>query len=74
MTSPAMPAPSQVLRDSIVAVDAQHPLPATWLHDYTLAGARLDRLDAKTEYFVGYIEYLEQRIAALEARSAGAGA
>ena len=59
-----------LFRASIAAIDAEHPLRSPWHYDQSVTGPRLDRLDAKTAYFVDYIQYLEQRLAALEARLA----
>ena len=68
MTSSDSTPDPDLFRASISAIDAAHPLRAPWHYDQSLTSPRLDRLDAKTAYFVDYIEYLERRLAALEAR------
>ncbi|MBA8817234.1 hypothetical protein FHX48_002332 [Microbacterium halimionae] len=68
MTSSNEPANPYPFRGSIEAIDAANPLKSPWHYDQSITAPRLDRLDAKATYFVDYIEYLERRIAALEAR------
>ncbi|MBB2975289.1 hypothetical protein FHX49_000855 [Microbacterium endophyticum] len=68
MTSTNEPENPHPFRGSIDAIDAAHPLKSPWHYDQSITGPRLDRLDAKATYFVDYIEYLEHRIAALEAQ------
>ena len=60
----------QTFRQSLEAIDADNPLRMPWWYDQSLSGPRLDRLDAKVAYYADYIQYLEGRIAALEARLA----
>ncbi|MCS5499299.1 hypothetical protein NY547_18805 [Cnuibacter physcomitrellae] len=55
-------------RASVQAIDASHPLQTPWHYDVSITGPRLDRLEAKAAFYADYIEYLERRIAALEAR------
>ncbi|MBO9626544.1 MAG: hypothetical protein J7484_09245 [Microbacterium sp.] len=71
MTDPAGTSPAQALRTNIAAIEQSFPLRAPMYFDQTLISPRLDRADAKVAYLVDYIAYLEQRIAALEARPAG---
>jgi hypothetical protein len=63
-------AADSTFRASVEAVDAAHPLSTPWHYNQSLTGPRLDRLDAKAAFYADYIEYLERRIAALEARLA----
>lgn len=58
-------------RQSVAAIDAENPLTMPWHYETWLTGPRLDRLDAKATFYADYIEYLEQRIAALEAHIGG---
>lgn len=39
-----------------------------WHRDMSLLWPRFERAEAKVAYFVEYIDYLERRIAALEAK------
>ncbi|WP_378145333.1 hypothetical protein ACFJGV_17330 [Cnuibacter sp. UC19_7] len=55
-------------RASVEAIDASHPLQAPWHYDQSITAPRLERLEAKAAFYADYIEYLERRIAALEAR------
>lgn len=60
--------PTNRLSAVLAAIDADHPL-KTPLHDNVgHVAPRLDRLEAKLAYTAEYIAFLEQRIAALEAR------
>ncbi|WP_291036472.1 hypothetical protein [Herbiconiux sp.] len=68
MSSHSSASNADLFRASIAAIDAEHPLRSPWHYDQSITGPRLDRLDAKTAYFADYIQYLEQRLAALEAR------
>lgn len=65
---PPSPVPGSSLRPSIQAIDDANPLRIPWHFNQGHIGPRLDRLDAKSAYLVSYIEYLEHRIAGLEAR------
>jgi len=60
--------PTTRLSAVLAAIDADHPLKTPLHYNVGHVAPRLDRLDAKVEYTAEYIAFLEQRIAALEAR------
>ncbi|WP_440708337.1 hypothetical protein [Herbiconiux sp. YIM B11900] len=71
MSSQSNASDPSLFRQSIRAIAEAHPLRTPWHYDQNLTSPRPDRLDAKTAYFVEYIQYLEQRIASLEDRLDG---
>ena len=60
--------PTTRLPAVMAAIDADHPLKAPYRYNVGHGAPRLDRLEAKVAYTAHYIAFLEQRIAALEAR------
>lgn len=60
--------PTNRLSAVLAAIDADHPLKTPLHHNVGHVAPRLDRLEAKVAYTAEYIAFLEQRIAALEAR------
>ncbi|KTS64650.1 hypothetical protein NS206_07450 [Microbacterium testaceum] len=60
--------PTNRLSAVLAAIDADHPLKTPLHYNVGHVAPRLDRLEAKLAYTAEYIAFLEQRIAALEAR------
>jgi len=60
--------PTTRLSAVLAAIDADHPLKTPLHYNVGHVAPRLDRLEAKIAYAAEYIAFLEQRIAALEAR------
>jgi len=60
--------PTTRLSAVLAAIDADHPLKTPLHYNVGHVAPRLDRLEAKIAYVAEYIAFLEQRIAALEAR------
>lgn len=60
--------PTNRLSAVLAAIDADHPLKTPLHYNVGHVAPRLDRLEAKIAYTAEYIAFLEQRIAALEAR------
>lgn len=56
------------LRSALSAIDDGHPLVAPMNGNVQHILPRLNRIEAKDAYVVEYLEYLERRIAALEAQ------